>query len=338
MHIEDADFEAKILEQVTRLLDGLGPFTPQASREEKWRTTEQLATALDLPGSLAIDKLDQILQRAELVYLQRLEAGLPAEAAIRRAKYPDRTTALTLWGSAKHLGPPWPENRPDRSDPPDDIPATLRVPDTAPQVFLSHTHQDLVLALRLAEALASMEIGCWRFETHIEQRGSIAECVRKAIDKTACMVALVTRHSIASLWVLTELHTSMISGVPVTLVVDTGDELLLKLFQTVRFPNIEWFHSMYLPVEYDKDVVSLLKQDYAAKETDSRTQRYADQVRDFLATLPMYLGNVPPGKQERVWRPVLSFPRPPAQWSGFIKLGDLAELRARIDERTSGIG
>ena len=54
--------------------------------------------------------------------------------------------------------------------------------------------------------------------------------------------------------------------------------MLLELFRSMRFPNIEWFHSLYLPVEYDKDSISWLKIDYAANETNSRVQRYSGQV------------------------------------------------------------
>lgn len=337
MNSEELDSRAKLLARVSELLDDLGPFTSATPREDKWRTTEQLAHELELFGSDETDRIDQVLRGHEAECLERLERGLPAEeAVIRRAKYPDRTTALPLWGSVKHLGPPWVGHRPDRTDPPDDVPASLRVRNSAPQVFLSHTHQDVSLALRLAEALAAMEIGSWRFETHIDQRGVIADCVKHAIDETACLVALVTRHSIASLWVLTELQTSLRAGVPVALVVNTDDALLLQLLQTVRFPDIEWRNDFYLPVKYDQEIAALLEQDYAARETESRAKRYRNQMHDFLATLPLYLGSIPPGKEERVWRAALSFPRLPAEWSGVVKLGELAELRSRIDEHASG--
>jgi hypothetical protein len=58
-------------------------------------------------------------------------------------------------------------------------------------VFLSHTHQDVNLALLLAETLAEMGIGSWRFETHIDQREDIADCVREAITEADGLDGLV---------------------------------------------------------------------------------------------------------------------------------------------------
>jgi hypothetical protein len=330
MDSDEQDLKPTLLTRVAGLLDQL-VFTPEARREEKWRTTEQIANELGLFHADEIDSLDQILRQEEDRCLDRLANNLCSEAVIRRAKYPDRTTALPLWGSVKHHGRPWPGHRPDRSDPPDDIPPSLRVPDTSPHVFLSHTRQDMLLALRLAEAFAAMQIGTWRFETHIEQRIDIANCVRKAIAEAACLVAFVTRRSIASLWVLTELHTALKAGVPVVLVIDTDDPLLLKLFESVRFlhPNGMFDQS----VEYDQAVICPLTWDYARHESKARAARYPSQVRDFLATLPSYLGISLLGTTQRIWQPALAFPKPPAAWSGIIKFVELEELSTRIEAR-----
>jgi hypothetical protein len=326
MSPEGRDPRSELLMLVARLLDSLGPFSPGMRREDKWLTTEQIAIQLERPTE--IDSLDGILREHEARCLQRLEKGLPSEALLRRAKYPDRTTALPLWGSVKHHKEPWIGYRPDRSDPPDDIPSFLRVPHASPHVFLSHTHHDAGLALRLAEVLAAMQIGAWRFETHIDQRGDIADCVRKAIAETACLVALVTRHSIASLWILTELHTALKSGVPVVLVVDSDDALLLELLESLQFPNPNAMFDQ--SVEYDRNVIRLLNSNYALRETEARAARYGGQVHDFLATLPSYLSSLPPDSAERTWQSALAFPQLPASWSGIVQLGDLQELRNRV--------
>ena len=321
--------EAELLGRVVALLEDLGPFSANARREDKWRTTEQIANELDLFGAAAVDHLDRVLREHEAYCLVLLEEGLPSRSVIRRAKYPDRTTALPLWGSVKHHGPPWRGHRPDRYDPPEDIPSFLAVPESAPHVFLSHTHQDSELALRLAKALASMEIGAWRFETHIEQQEDIADCVRDAILEAAALVALVTRHSIASLWVLTELHTSLETGQAVILVIDADDPLLLRLFQSVRFPNPD--EDFDLSVEYDREVLRNLKVEYSVGQTESRVERYEKQAGEFLATLPRYLGNVPPKCTKRVWRAAIAFPHVPSRWSAFIKLASLPELPKRLE-------
>jgi hypothetical protein len=51
-----------LLARVAILLDALGPFPPAAKRDEKWRTTDQLANELDLFGRDAVDCLDQALR------------------------------------------------------------------------------------------------------------------------------------------------------------------------------------------------------------------------------------------------------------------------------------
>jgi hypothetical protein len=203
----------------------------------------------------------------------------------------------------------------------------LAVPEGAPHVFLSHASDDAPTALRLAEALSAMRVGSWRFETHIDQRGFIAECVRAAIAEADALVALVTRTSIASLWVLTELHTCLETQKGVALVVDVTDPLLLQLLESARFPRPD--EDFDKSVEYDRDVVKLLNQDYARRQSQSRTDRYEAQVGDFMATLPRYLGSVS-SDGHRVWRPALAFPSPPVRWSGFIALVLLHDLPRRL--------
>src|SRR5690348_6369612 len=106
-----------MLSRVAALLSALWPFSPDAARDEKWRTTDQLANELGLFGHEAIDRLNQVLNRHQAEGIHRLEAGLAPERVVRRAKYPDRTSALTLWGSTKHHGQPWSGLDPSRSDP-----------------------------------------------------------------------------------------------------------------------------------------------------------------------------------------------------------------------------
>ncbi len=322
--------QEELLSRVAGLLDVIGPFASGARRHEKWRTTDQLANELGPFGCDAVARLDQVLRRHEAEGLDRLEMGLAPERVVRRAKYPDRTTALPLWGSTKHHGQPWSGHRPDRSDSAEDLPSSLAVPESAPQVFLSHASDDAPTALRLAQALSAMRVGSWRFETHIDQRGDIAECVRAAIAEADALVALVTRTSIASLWVLTELHTSLETQKAVVLMVDANDPLLLHLLESARFPHPD--EDFDLSVEYDRDVVKLLSQDYAERQSQSRMDRYEAQVGDFMATLPRYLGSVS-SDGHRVWRPALAFPSPPVRWSGFIALVSLHDLPRRLQNR-----
>jgi hypothetical protein len=155
------------------------------------------------------------------------------------------------------------------------------------------------------------------FETDIEYRGMVANCVRKAIETAACCAALLTRTSIASLWVLTELHTALESKKPVVLVIDASDELLLDLLQSVQFQNPNEPFDYY--VKYNEEAVRKLNAKYCLRETESRANRYPSQVRDFLVSLPTYLAG----------GPALAFPDVPAHWSRSFAIRGLEGLRER---------
>ena len=316
--------EPEIIAQVTTLVDNLGPFPPKALRRDMWRTTEQLTYELVRLGfEVRLDDVDQALRRYEAAYRDRLENGASPEADVRRATYPDRTTALPLWGSTKHHGQPWRDQAaPERLDSPQATPPAEGLGDSAPHVFLSHTHTDALLAGQLTSLLAQKGIGAWMFESDIEYRGPIAKCVRAAIEKSACCIGLLTRTSIASLWVLTELHTALECKKPVVLVIDVADGLLLDLLRSVRIQNPEGpFDFGVLKDEGIVRIVDKLHADYCLHETESRSNRYVSQVRDFLATLPAYLAG----------RPALGFPHVPPDWSGKFAIDGIESLLDRCN-------
>lgn len=323
MDSEQLNSDSELIAHAAALLDELGPFTPDAPRRDRWRTTEQLAYDLERDGrKVDLDRLDKILRQYEVSRRERMKNGLPPDAEIRRATYLDRTTALPLWGSTKHHGQPWPgQPPPDRRDPPDDIPSALRVPDSAPQVFLSHAHEDVCRIIPLAEALAAIGIGSWTYETHIDYLEDIAECVKSAIACSSCCILLLTRTSIASLWVTTELDTALAVGRPVVLVVDSTDRLLLDLLKSVRFQHPD--EPIDLSVEYDKNAVRQLHVDYRRRQNSAtRAERYRVRVHEFIATLPSYLCG----------RPALAFPDVPSDWSGPIGLRHLQDLPGRLED------
>jgi hypothetical protein len=172
-----------------------------------------------------------------------------------------------------------------------------------------------------------MRVGVWRFETHIEQRGDIAECVHSAIAESDALLGLVTRTSIASLWVLTELHTSLKMQKTVALVVDADDPLLLQLLESARFSYPDG--DFDLSAEYDRDIVRQLSHDFRRRNSQTRSDRYEEQLGNFIATLPLYLGSLS-SDGHRIWRPALGFPKLPERWSGFIELGPLDDLPRRL--------
>jgi hypothetical protein len=310
----------EIILRVATILGSLGPFATGTPRESKWRTTEQLANALwQSHAHVHITHLDELLTRYEAEYRNRLENGIQPDALIRRAVYPDRTAALPLWGATIHHGQPW-LNQPavHRTDPPDDIPDSRRVPESAPSVFLSHASLDEKLAAIVAEALAAMQIGAWMFETNVGYGQNIASCVRDAMKECSCCIALVTRESIASLWVLTELHNALNVGRPCFLILDAADSLLVCLLSSLAF---HYPCGMFdTSVDYDKTAISELEIAYAKRQgSESRVQRYGLQVHDFLATLPLYL--------DHLQQPAFAFPHVPQGWSGPLVLNDFGSLR-----------
>jgi hypothetical protein len=56
MNSEKVALGSKLLPRIAMLPDGLGPFKPDTPRENKWRTTEQLANELELFGRVEIDQ------------------------------------------------------------------------------------------------------------------------------------------------------------------------------------------------------------------------------------------------------------------------------------------
>lgn len=324
--------DAELLTRVAELLDTLGPVSSGATRAEKWRTTDQLANELRLFKADDVDRLDRVLREHEAQGIERMEAGMAPERVVRRAKYPDRTTALPLWGSTNTncRGQPWIGHRPDRTDRAEDLPPELAVPAGAPRVFLSHTHEDASIAVSLAKDLATMSVGSWRFEADIEHGHDIAHCVRAAITESDALVMLVSRSSIASLWILTEMHTARSGNKAVVLVVNTEDTLLLQLLESAvfQYPDEDFDQTVHC----DTDVMQLLMEDYERGHTESRNMRYVAQAKDFMATLPTYLGSIVPGRS-RVWRSMLAFPRLPPQWKGFLEMEPLSELPGRLERR-----
>ncbi len=317
------EYDCEIINQVAVILAAIGPFSKETPRKDKWRTTEQLQSLLRtcFGKHVEVDELDCLLSDYEAIYRGRMNRGILPAAKIRRAVYPDRTTALPLWGSTEYHGQPWPE-QPDahRTDPPDDLPSALRVPADSPRVFLSHTHRDTEQAIHLAKALAKEGIGAWMYEVNIEARDNIAQCVRAAIKSTACCVALATRESIASLWVLTELHTTLENDGHVALVIDTTDDLLLDLLKSLKFHHPE--QNFDDSVEYCTDTLERLLADYSSRATATRAARYPSQVKDFLASLPTYLNHLT--------EPAFTFPEIPVTWVGAIQMASIEQLVEKV--------
>ena len=159
------------------------------------------------------------------------------------------------------------------------------------------------------------------FESNVGYGQNIAMCVRNAIKDCTCCIAVITRESIASLWVLTELHNALSIGRPCVLVLDASDDLLLNLLRSLSFHHPEGMFDT--SVEYDEKVLLELEMTYAkGHNRPSRLERYASQTRDFLATLPLYL--------DHLTTPAFAYPSVSQPWSGPLLQRDFAEIRDLI--------
>jgi hypothetical protein len=166
-----------------------------------------------------------------------------------------------------------------------------------------------------------MGIGTWMFETNVGYGQNIANCVRNAMRECSCCVVLVTRESIVSLWILTELHNALNVGRPCIVVFDASDDLLLRLLRSLAFRDLSGMFDTL--VQYDKQIVVGLRSAYASHPRhESRVDRYESQVHDFLASLPLYLNHLT--------QPAFAFPNLPQTWSGPLLLSDFGKIEELI--------
>jgi hypothetical protein len=77
-------------------------------------------------------------------------------------------------------------------------------------------------------------------------------------------------------------------------------------------------------VEHSDDLVEQMRRHYARFEVSSRVDRYAGQVRDFLATVP-YCLRLSDDEAES-WGPMYAFPWVPKHWTGAMRLESLSSL------------
>jgi len=78
-----------------------------------------------------------------------------------------------------------------------------------PQVFLSHNWEDKGMARLLASRLSGRGIGVWLDEAEIKLGDSLIEKIRAGLDQVDYVVALLSRSSLASMWVAKELDVAM---------------------------------------------------------------------------------------------------------------------------------
>jgi hypothetical protein len=78
-----------------------------------------------------------------------------------------------------------------------------------PGIFLSHSHHDKPFVRRLAQDLVNSGARVWLDEAEMLLGDSLIEKIREGIDAMDYVGAVISRHSVASVWVQRELDVAM---------------------------------------------------------------------------------------------------------------------------------
>lgn len=323
MHSFDVSDE-DILKEAVRILESLGPFQSDTKRSAKWRTADQLASKMSEKFSGYVDpgRVEDILRKQHTAAMKAVEAGEEPSALIRRAMRPDLTTTKLLWGSTRLLGSVWqgfPKDK--RQDTPGKFLRRPEFLENCPRVFLSHCHSDTTVAMNLGSDLVNLGIDVWMAEIHINPGEDIVANVRAALDETDALVGLVTRSFIASLWCRTELHTALSSKYASYLVIDTSENVLMKMLECMEIlPGDAGNHHGRFVESHIRSVGTQMKTEAAITDLE----KYIERAQGFAWNMPTYLAG----------RPAIGYPDCPESWHGPFKLISLDQMAADLGANT----
>jgi hypothetical protein len=105
-------------------------------------------------------------------------------------------------------------------------------------IFISYGHKDRLFVRRLIADLRSLGASIWLDESHILVGDSLIERLRRGIDETEFVGAVISRHSVSSSWVRRELDIAMheeIDGKRVKVLPILIDQVDLPLFLKGKF-------------------------------------------------------------------------------------------------------
>lgn len=85
------------------------------------------------------------------------------------------------------------------------------------KVFISHSHSGKAeeSALKIADSLNEMGLNVWLDQNEIKIGDSWKDAIKKAINESSCVVALVSPHDKGNLFYQEELNTALLSGKPI---------------------------------------------------------------------------------------------------------------------------
>ena len=316
--------DEEILKEAVRILESLGPFQSDTKRSAKWRPADQLASKISekFSGYVDFGRVEDILRKQHSAAMKAVEAGEEPSALIRRAMRPDLTTTKLLWGSTRLLGTVWqgfPKDK--RQDIPGKFLRRSECLGNCPRVFLSHCLSDTTVAVDLGNSLANLGIDVWMAEIHINPGEDIVANVRAALNETDALVGLVTRNFIASLWCRTELHTALSSKYASYLVIDTSDNVLMKMLECMEIlsGDVDDHHG-----RFEESHIHSVGTQMKTKAAITDIEKYVERAQGFAWNIPTYLSG----------RPAIGYPDCPEYWHGPFKLISLDQMAADLGAKT----
>jgi hypothetical protein len=290
----------EFLAQLTSYLESL-PEVAQGNRDLSWRDTEQILDHWKAqcwePPTADPDALDQALIAAVN------QPGLALQ--IRSAKYPGRSSLRRFWGHVANVG----------ERPPFDATLTegrqlvfeeLNLPPDAPQVFLSHSHADVHFVSRVRLEMGRSGLRPWISEEGLEKGNLIIEGIRRAVQRSTAVLALVTRRSLGQAWLESEIYYS---PTQVILVFDSTDDDLLALLS-------HWCPNPHSISPQGFVEISNMKNSLRNELTSTRFEKYEENAKNFLKTL----SSLSPVPCKTI------YPRRPPGWHGSNEFHDFSTV------------
>ena len=187
----------------------------------KWRTTRGLEEELRLESGTLFPVLE--------------EHANQKNRKIRYHKYPSRSLEV-LWGLVARVGenPNLPPIR--RAT----YPSADSTRGVGPLVFVSHSHRDESVAVKIGQMLIESGAQPWLFEMKIEEDQPIIHAVYESIQNCDGAVIYISRSALGSLWVHKEFGRALNEvNASVLVVLDGGDPELVDAFQKKDFQEVK---------------------------------------------------------------------------------------------------
>lgn len=259
-------------EKLTQYLSCLPTVREDKDRDLSWRSAAEI---FEWWKTWSNPTMDADILNSALIDEWRRQKGA---SAIRFAKYPRRGILTMLWGHKSRVGNGDPDLNEKVLTHPLEFERIL-VSKNAPQIFLSHSFLDLHFASRIRFELLRNNLRPWMAEEKMTKGSILIEEVRKAVEGSAMVVGVITRHSLTSAWFDTEIYSSQYLGKPVILTWDSTDELLMSILS-------RWHpQDSYQLSSLDKEELNQLKQEVEGYISASRAEKYLKNSEQFLLGL-----------------------------------------------------